>query len=90
MLIILGIFYLQDLGLSGSKLNERYHSMERLTDSNTFTRVTGSVVHEFDQMESVSQRGADSEVIVSGSRLISGKGLEGSKIWSKYSLTEEK
>ena len=61
--------------------------MERLTENHAYTE--NSAV-DFDNMESVSQRGADSEIIVSGGRVVVGKGLDGSKMWNKYSLNDER
>ena len=56
--------------------------MERLDSS------ASAAAFDLEQMESVSQRGADSEIIVSGGRIVVGKGLDGSKMWNKYSLND--
>lgn len=72
------LFYPQMLGLSRSKLNERYHSVERLV-SETSGLVNGQEIsaHDLDNMESVSQRGVP-------------KSLSGSRTWNKYDLLEER
>ncbi|XP_039291022.1 unconventional myosin-XV [Nilaparvata lugens] len=66
---------LDTLGLSHSRLNERYHSMERIQESDTVGELTKA---EEDNLESVSQRGenrkysltgASSDVLVSHSQL---------------------
>ncbi|XP_050694860.1 unconventional myosin-XV-like isoform X6 [Eriocheir sinensis] len=69
---------IQMLGLSRSKLNERYHSVERLV-SETSGMVNGQEIsaHDLDNMESVSQRGVP-------------KSLSGSRTWNKYDLLEER
>lgn len=66
------------LGLSRSKLNERYHSVERLVGE-TSGMVNGQEIsaHDLDNMESVSQRGVP-------------KSLSGSRTWNKYDLLEER
>lgn len=66
------------LGLSRSRLNERYHSVERLV-SERQALVNGQEInnHDLDNMESVSQRGVP-------------KSLSGSRTWNKYDLLEER
>ncbi|XP_075232051.1 unconventional myosin 10A isoform X3 [Lycorma delicatula] len=66
---------LDSLGLSHSRLNERYHSMERIQEADNVGELTKA---EEDNLESVSQRGenrkysltgASSDVLVSHSQL---------------------
>ncbi|KAK7069816.1 putative TRAFAC class myosin-kinesin ATPase superfamily [Halocaridina rubra] len=66
---------MQILGLSGSRLNDRYHSVERLTEQRALFSVRGT--QDLDHLESVSQRGA-------------AKSLSGSRTWNKYDLLEER
>lgn len=62
--------------------------MDGLAETNGFPPELNSPL-EFDHMESISQRGVNGEVMTNGSRLVAGKGLEGSKMWSKFSLHSE-
>ncbi|XP_064096638.1 unconventional myosin-XV-like isoform X3 [Macrobrachium nipponense] len=66
---------IQLLGLSGSRLNDRYHSVERLTEQRAL--FTGRGAQDLDNLESVSQHGA-------------AKSLSGSRTWNKYDLMEER
>ncbi|XP_071526723.1 unconventional myosin-XV isoform X1 [Panulirus ornatus] len=66
---------IQLLGLSGSRLNERYHSVERLSEQRAL--FNGQAAQDLDNLESVSQRGV-------------AKSLSGSRTWNKYDLLEER
>lgn len=54
---------LDTLGLSHSRLNDRYHSMERIQEAETVGELTKA---EEDNLESVSQRGENRKYSLTG------------------------
>lgn len=57
---------LENLGLSHSRLNERYHSMERIDERDPVAMDNDNDKAEEDNLESVSQRGGDRKYSLTG------------------------